>query len=165
MDNTICAICGLTDCNCHYIYNTSLGDNPGDNPCPGGPQPPLGGMIRTFESGATRDTDAGKPDYEGFLSPRVIQRFGEYMAKHRVQSDGSLRASDNWQKGIPRCQYIKSMFRHFVDVWARHREDLGRDVPAYWDIAMEDALCALLFNVMGYLHEYISKGSVRSEEN
>ena len=27
---------------------------------------------RVFETGATRDTDAGKPDYEGFLSPLVI---------------------------------------------------------------------------------------------
>jgi len=104
--------------------------------------------IRTFESGATRDTDDGKPDYEGFLSPLVIEAFGEYMTRHRIQSDGDLRASDNWQKGFPKSVYIKSAWRHFMDWWKEHRGIPSRD-------GMEDALCALMFNVMGYLHETI----------
>lgn len=126
------------------------------------------GKIRTFDTGATRDTDAGKPDYEGFLSPAVIKRFGEYMTRHRVQSDGSLRASDNWQRGIPRCQYIKSLFRHFLDVWEMHRRDLDRrnGIPTPATVGlMEEALCAIMFNAMGYLHEYLLKGPVRSEED
>ena len=104
--------------------------------------------IRTFGTGATRDTDLGKHDYEGFLSPLVLVRYGEYMTKHRKQPDGQLRDSDNWQKGIPLDQYIKSAFRHFVDVWLGHR---GHNSPD----GLEDALCALLFNVSGYLHEII----------
>jgi hypothetical protein len=99
--------------------------------------------MRTFDSGATRDDDTTKPDYEGFLSPLVIERFGEYMTKHRKQADGNLRDSDNWQKGIPLDQYVKSMWRHFFDVWKWHRN--GGANP--------EELCALLFNVMGYLHE------------
>lgn len=122
---------------------------------PVGPPMPQG-KVRQFETGATRDTDEGKPDYEGFLSPAVIRAFGEYMSRHRVQSDGSLRDSDNWQKGIPRDQYIKSMFRHFVDVWEEHRNELSSGTQGH--IAMREALCALLFNVQGYLHEYL-KGS------
>ena len=55
-------------------------------------------MIRKFETGATRDTDEGKLDFEGFFSPIVMERFAEYMNKHRRQSDGQLRDSDNWQK-------------------------------------------------------------------
>jgi len=102
--------------------------------------------IRTFTSGATRDTDADKPDYEGFLSSIVLQRFGEYMNKHREQSDGQLRDSDNWQKGLPLDTYIKSGWRHFMDWWLEHRGNKSRE-------GLEDALCALLFNVSGYLHE------------
>ena len=109
--------------------------------------------VRKFETGATRSADADKPDYEGFLSPLVLVRFGEYMTKHRKQADGSLRDSDNWQKGIPRTSYIKSMFRHFKDVWLHHR--------GYGHLAAEpldEALGGLLFNVQGFWHETI-KGS------
>ena len=106
--------------------------------------------IRTFETGATRDTNADKPDYEGFLSPTVLKRFGEYMHKHRKQSDGNLRASDNWQKGIPKQEYMKSGWRHFMDLWLEHRGLKSRD-------GLEDALCALLFNVMGYLYEHLKE--------
>lgn len=102
--------------------------------------------IRTFLTGATRDTDEDKPDYEGFISPLVVKRYGEYMNKHRLQPDGKLRDSDNWQKGIPKDQYIKSAWRHFLDWWLFHRGYQGRE-----DI--EEALCALLFNASGYLHE------------
>ena len=40
--------------------------------------------IRTFETGATRDTELGKLDYEGFLSPTVLKAYAEYLNKHRV---------------------------------------------------------------------------------
>lgn len=105
------------------------------------------GAVRTFESGATRDSDKGKLDYEGFLSPLALRQFAEYMNRNRVQSDGSLRASDNWQKGIPLDAYMKSMFRHFMEVWEIHRGVRSGPVGP--------ALCALLFNVQGYLHETI----------
>ncbi len=104
--------------------------------------------VRKFETGATRDQDQTKPDYEGYLSPLVIERFGVYMTKHRTQSDGSLRDSDNWQKGIPLDAYMKSGFRHFHDWWMQHRGFAGKDL-------LEEALCALLFNVSGYLHEVL----------
>ena len=79
--------------------------------------------MRVFEGGATRDNDETKPDYEGYLSPLVIYRYGEYMTKHRKQSDGNMRDSDNWQRGsgIPMAQYMKSMFRHLIDLWTLHR--------------------------------------------
>jgi hypothetical protein len=104
--------------------------------------------MRTFETGATRDTDDGKLDYEGFLSPIVVERYARYMHTHRVQADGSLRSSDNWQKGIPREAYMKSAWRHFVDWWREHRGYPSRE-------GLEDAICALLFNAMGYLHELL----------
>lgn len=33
--------------------------------------------MRKFETGATRDDDNTKSDYEGFFAPEVIERFGE----------------------------------------------------------------------------------------
>lgn len=106
------------------------------------------GVIRTFETGATRDTAEGKHDYEGFLSPLVIEAYGTYMDFNRHLPDGSLRASDNWQNGIPRPVYIKSGWRHFIDWWREHR-GLASHEGLIW------ALCGLLFNVNGYLHEYL----------
>jgi len=106
--------------------------------------------MRTFKTGATRDSDETKFDYEGFLSPLVIERFGEYMHQHRQQKDGKLRDSDNWQKGIPKTAYIKSGWRHFFSWWKAHRGYKTEE-----DI--EDSLCALLFNVQGYLHEHLKE--------
>ncbi len=107
--------------------------------------------IRTFATGATRDTDADKYDYEGFLSPLVVERYGRYMHKNRVQKDGSLRDSDNWQRGIPRKQYVKSLLRHVVDVWLLWH---GYSETATTD-DIEEALCACQFNVCGLLHEIL----------
>lgn len=104
--------------------------------------------VRVFESGATRDLDADKHDPEGFLSPLVIDAFNEYMHKNRFQRDGNIRDSDNWQKGIPLSAYMKSMWRHFLDVWKHHR-NLSQTAKE----PLKLALCGLLFNVSGYLHE------------
>lgn len=107
-------------------------------------------VIRVFESGANRNPDTDKLDYEGFLSPLVLQRYAEYMHKNRRLANGDLRDSDNWQKGIPQDSLMKSGFRHFVDWWQNHR-----GVPAREDV--EEACCGLLFNVMGYLHNYLKE--------
>lgn len=98
---------------------------------------------RTFSTGATRDTNEGKLDFRGFLSPSVIKRYAEYMHKNRIQSDGELRAGDNWKKGIPKDTYMESMWRHFFSVWDGFEN--GADI--------DEELCALLFNVCGMLHE------------
>lgn len=108
------------------------------------------GTARTFLTGATRDTDEGKRDYEAFLSPIVIRAYGHHMMRHMVQSDGVKRAPDNWQNGIPQAAYMKSMWRHFLDVWSIWRGYSSKDV-------LEHALCALLFNVMGMLHEHLKE--------
>lgn len=106
--------------------------------------------MREYPSGATRDTDEGKIKYLGFFSREVMVRFGEYMHKHRTQADGQLRCPDNWKKGINRDDYIDSAFRHFMDWWAEHDGDGSRD-------GLEEALCALLFNVQGYLFEILKE--------
>lgn len=110
---------------------------------------PASGKVRMFDSGATRDTDDGKYEYSKFLSPKVLRRFAEYMHRHRIQPDGNLRDGDNWKKGIPEDAYMASGFRHFMDWWAEHEE--GTPAPD----GLEEALCALIFNAMGYLYEIL----------
>ena len=117
------------------------------------------GKIRSFSTGATRDTEEGKYDLEGFLSPAVLNRYAEFMNKHRVQADGNLRDSDNWQKGIPIDTYMKSGYRHFFDWWANHRH-----VESAIKENIEESLCGLIFNAMGYLHEYLKDSAVEIDE-
>ncbi len=116
---------------------------------------PKVGKTQKFETGATRNSEEGKLDYEGFLSPLALERYAEYMHKHRHLEDGGLRASDNWQKGIPRSSYMKSMWRHLIKVWEWHRKDMGgcADACLVPEESLEDALCGVIFNAMGYLHE------------
>ncbi len=100
--------------------------------------------IRKFESGATRNDDSNKLNFEGFLHPLVLQRFGVYMHGHRYLEDGTLRRGDNWQSGIPKESAIDSGLRHVIDWWLEHR---GYES----DAGIEDALCGVLFNVQSYL--------------
>jgi len=50
--------------------------------------------MREFKTGANRNSEEGKLDYEGFLHPLVIEEFAKYMHKHRHLEDGTLRDSD-----------------------------------------------------------------------
>jgi len=103
-------------------------------------------MNREFDTGANRNDDTDKLDFEGFIDPKVLIRFAAYMHKHRRLEDGTLRDSDNWQKGIPKEAYIKSGLRHVMDWWMEHRGNTSRE-------GLQDALCAVIFNAMGYLRE------------
>ena len=104
--------------------------------------------MRVFDSGATRDSEDGKLDFDGFLSPEALLMFAEYMHKHRIQPDGSMRDGGNWKKGIPLDAYRKSMWRHFFDVWyAMHYAGEAKASR----IDLQDSLCALLFNIQGIL--------------
>lgn len=78
----------------------------------------------------------------------MLEAYAAYMHHHRKQADGSLRDSDNWQKGIPLDAYMKSGWRHFFDWWKCHRGYEARENIVF-------ALCGLLFNLQGYMHEYL----------
>lgn len=115
--------------------------------------------IRTFDTGANRNREENKLDYEGFLSPLVLKRYAQFLDKHRYLENGTLRDSDNWQKGIPLSAYMKSMWRHFMTVWTKHRA-IELD-----DGGIEEALCAVIFNASGYLHELLKHQSYRISED
>jgi len=110
--------------------------------------------IRTFSTGATRDTDTNKLDFDGFLCPLVLERYAEYMNANRKMADGSVRSSSNWKSGIPQEVYRKSGWRHFFSFW---KHCLSGNKA----LAMVDA-CALLFNVMGWMHEELKNDNNRT---
>jgi hypothetical protein len=113
--------------------------------------------TRVFASGATRDADDSKLDYEGFLSPFALERFAMYMHEARLRNPPpgqKLRDSDNWQKGIPKHAYLKSLLRHVFALW-RHWRATGH-------VSQIDA-CGVMFNVQGLLHEDLKERGVVSE--
>ena len=113
--------------------------------------------IRKFNTGATRNVDNNKYDYEGFNSAFVEHRFAEYMHSPRKQKDGTVRDSDNWKKGIPKEVYLKSLTRHNQDLKLLFRggKPLDPDTGEVCDI--QDLLCAIRFNSSGFLHEILKE--------
>ena len=110
-------------------------------------------VIRKFETGATRDTSVGKLDYEAFLSPIVLKAYAEYLNKHRVASDGSLREGDNWQKLFGEKHYdvcMKSLMRHTMDLWLAHRGHVAGQ-------SVDDSLAAIIFNAMAYWYKLLKE--------
>lgn len=104
----------------------------------------------TYKTGAVRDSKDHKLDYEGFLSPLVLEAFARYMHKSRFMESGDFRDSDNWQKGIPLDSYIKSNLRHTMDWWKEHRGYKTKE-------GLLLALLGVMFNVQGYLLEVLKK--------
>lgn len=105
---------------------------------------------REFATGATRDTNKSKLAYDRGLSVQVLQRYMEYLEKHRVQKDGSLRNFDNWKQGIPPAVYRESLMRHCVDTIRK-----SKGLPLREEMDLEDLLCADIFNSMGWLFELL----------
>lgn len=110
--------------------------------------------VREFTTGATRDATDHKHDYEGYFSPLALRALGEYMFSHRFDSNGNPRASDNWQQGMPLEVYMKSLWRHLMDTWQLHRGLRTYDFDGH-EVSLETALCGVLFNAFGYLHELL----------
>ena len=117
----------------------------------------VAGAMRAFKTGATRNIDTSKFDFEGFISPSVEHRFAQYMHSHRKQKDGTIRDSDNWQKGLPIQVYQKSLVRHLLDLWLLWRGGTPIDSDTGKPCSIQDLLCAIKFNVNGYLHEELKK--------
>jgi len=103
-----------------------------------------------FVTGATRSSE-NLYDPAGFLNPRVIQTYCEYMERHRVQKDGKTRASDNWQRGMPSSRAYRSLLRHTFDVWLVSRGYRAKSADCG---GIEDALCAVIFNAMVLLKNW-----------
>jgi len=100
--------------------------------------------VVEFGTGATRSAE-NLYDPAGFLNPRVLQLYCEYMERHRIQKDGKPRDSDNWQRGMPSSRAYRSLIRHTFDIWLMSRGYKPKSADC-GDIT--DALCAVIFNAM-----------------
>jgi hypothetical protein len=100
-----------------------------------------GKKVTEFETGAIRDTSEGKEDYVETISWLAMQAYARYMTKK-----ASVYGPGNWRKGIPEESYERSMMRH-AQKYLANKYDGASLEPT------EDHLCALMFNVIGLIHE------------
>jgi len=119
-------------------------------------------MPRIFETGSSRNSDEGKLDYAGFNAPIVEWIFAQYMHKHRFLEDGTMRASDNWQKGFPQEEILKSLVRHVKDL---ELIAAGYNLTEHGkDVSMTDVLCAIRFNTNAYILSIVKGLEAQSPE-
>jgi len=104
---------------------------------------------RTFDTGANRNSDEGKHDIEGFNNPMVDEIFNSYMYKHSKLEDGTIRQGDNWQKGIPHEELLKSLLRHTQAVMLYMR---GYETEE----SIQDSLCGVRFNTSALMLHYVN---------
>ena len=114
--------------------------------------------LRQFKTGATRNNADNKLDYEGFINPIVEWAFAQYMHKHRLLEDGTMRASDNWQLGIPQQELMKSAHRHWQDLRLIQR---GYTVEENNKVVSKlDALLGLKFNIDAMIFDELKNNKV-----
>lgn len=141
---------------------TNIYRRPHVKACPGEKIGPT--LVQTFDSGATRSADTGKNKYLGFLSFQALEAFGDYMTRHRVQADGSLREPDNWKKGITIESYMDSLLRHALEMAGLSVGYIPKrcrlENPSFTlDQHKLETACAIFFNVQGFLHEFVKPKS------
>jgi len=113
-----------------------INSNNSSNP----PQTTGTGAIPEFSTGAKRDSE-GKEDYVETQSFLAERRYAQYMT-----SKQSTYGRGNWRLGIPIESYEKSLKRHINKYFANKYDNAGLEPD-------EDHLSAIIFNVMGIIHE------------
>jgi len=104
--------------------------------------------MRTFNTGAVRDSEDGKPDFIETQSPLADWRFAQYMTgKKKKYGEG------NFKKGIDKDSYERSLERHWVKYKAlQDCQKYGWPVQD-WMEPNEDHASAIRFNINGIMHE------------
>ena len=95
----------------------------------------------------------------------MLHEYGAYMHEHRRQADGQLRDSDNWQKGMPIAEYVKSLIRHTIDLWRAHRGAVVVDRDSGEHVTKIELLCAIIFNAQGCMLEMLKQEERRAKRN
>lgn len=90
------------------------------------------GKRQSFETGAQRDVQEGKPRFD-LIPPLALKRVAELYAR------GASKYNEwNWSKGMPYSRFYASGFRHLMQ-WA-----IGD--------RKEDHLSACVFNLLCIIH-------------
>ncbi len=97
--------------------------------------------ITKFGTGAIRDSQEGKEDWIETISWTAMKVYAQYMTSKKKQY-----GEGNFKKGIPIESYEKSLVRHLHKYLANKYEGGTEEVD-------NDHLCAMLFNVIGIIHE------------
>lgn len=90
------------------------------------------GKRESFESGAVRDTQEGKPRYD-LIPPAPLKRVAELYAR-----GAEKYSAHNWTRGMGTSRMLASAMRHLEQYRAG-------DVD-------EDHLAAVVFNIFGIMH-------------
>ena len=100
-----------------------------------------------FETGAVRDTTAGKGRYD-LLSPIALRRLAVHM-----QNGATKYAARNWERGMPLGRFFDSAVRHLY-TWLEHTLE-GTEQA-------EDHLAAAFWNIHCLIHteERIAAGKL-----
>lgn len=119
-----------------------------------------------FTGGAMRSNGAARIDPLGYISPKAMQVYYDYMLRNQQLPDGRRRRSDNWKAGMPVPRYATSLLRHTHDFhtqWDDLKHGSAPDDYATLQL-MREALCGLVFNAMGMLHEMEMGADLLEEE-
>ncbi len=126
------------------------------------------GQRQNFETGAVRDTAAGKYRPE-LISPFLFARCGRWLLRqgarmmlsaffierlgHWLERGAAKYSARNWEKGIPMDRTMASLLRHLNDYRAGDRS--------------EDHLAAAACNVMFLIHteEMVKRGRLPTALN
>ena len=90
------------------------------------------GKREEFDSGAKRDTQAGKPRYD-LIPAGPLKRLADLMARGAEKYD-----DNNWTKGMPSSRFLASLLRH-VEAYRLGDRD-------------EDHLAAAVFNAFAVMY-------------
>lgn len=85
------------------------------------------GEPRQFASGAQRDADTGKARFD-LLPVTALERVAAHYAK-----GAEKYGEDNWRRGIPRAEFLKSALRH-VNYLRRGDTDEDHAAAAVWNL-------------------------------
>lgn len=142
----VCTLCAQEGCMGGCIYRAEkVSDETGRG-------------YREFSTGATRDTAIGKMDPARYEDPAVHDAYYRYMHEKQEMPDGTIRAGDNWQKGIPPEELMSSLARHYHDIYL-HLKGEG----ALATEPLDRALCGARFNVHA-LHRHLIKGTLDHQQ-
>lgn len=89
------------------------------------------GTPRQFATGAQRDADAGKARFD-LLPVTALERVSKHYA-----AGAAKYGENNWRKGIPRQEFLKSGLRHLFFLIRGDRD--------------EDHAAAVVWNLLGFM--------------